>query len=52
MPLALPVVNLAEAKFECIFGRGCEGICCKNGRPSLDKREQLRIKKVLKRALP
>jgi hypothetical protein len=29
----LPIVNLAEAKHECIFGRGCDGICCKNGRP-------------------
>ena len=53
MPLALPVVtNLAEARFECTFGRGCEGICCKNGRPSLDKNEQARIKKVMKRVLP
>ena len=53
MSLPLPVVkNLAEAKFECIFGRGCDGLCCKNGRPSLDLREQKRIKKVLKRVLP
>jgi Fe-S-cluster containining protein len=53
MPLPLPVVsNLAEATFECIFGRGCDGLCCKNGRPSLDKGEQARIKKVLKRVLP
>jgi hypothetical protein len=29
----LPVINLSEAKFECTFGRGCEGICCRNGRP-------------------
>ncbi len=29
----LPVVNLSEAKFECIYGRGCDGICCQNGRP-------------------
>ena len=33
MKASLPVINLAEAKFECIFGRGCEGICCKDGRP-------------------
>ena len=53
MALALPVIsNLAEARFECTFGRGCEGICCKNGRPSLDMREQARIKKVMKRVLP
>jgi Fe-S-cluster containining protein len=30
---SLPVVNLSEATFECTFGRGCEGICCRNGRP-------------------
>lgn len=52
MSVALPVVNLAEAKFECIFGRGCDGLCCKNGRPSLDRSEQARIQKVLKRVLP
>src|SRR5437763_448902 len=32
---SLPVINLAQAKFECIFGRGCEGICCHNGRPGV-----------------
>jgi hypothetical protein len=52
MPVALQVVNLAEAKFECIFGRGCEGICCKNGRPSVDDKELARIEKNLKRVLP
>jgi Fe-S-cluster containining protein len=52
MALSLTVVNLASATFECIFGRGCEGICCKNGRPSVGKKEQARIKSVLKRALP
>ena len=25
---SLPVLNLTEAKFECTYGRGCEGICC------------------------
>jgi hypothetical protein len=52
MAMELPVVNLAEATFECIFGRGCEGICCKNGRPSVDHKEQTRIKSVMKRVLP
>lgn len=51
--LALPVlVNAADATFECIFGRGCDGICCKNGRPSVDPSEQAAIEKVLKRVLP
>lgn len=35
MSLGLPVLNLAEAKFECTFGRGCEGLCCRNGQPGL-----------------
>lgn len=50
--LALPVVsNAAEATFDCIFGRGCEGICCKNGRPSVDSAEQAAIKSVVSRVL-
>jgi Fe-S-cluster containining protein len=52
MPVSLSVINLATAKFECIFGRGCEGICCKNGRPSVDAGEQKRIARLLKRVLP
>src|SRR2546421_193041 len=43
MRSALPVVNLKEAKYECIFGRGCEGICCKNGRPGLYPEEVVNI---------
>jgi hypothetical protein len=31
--VTLRVLNLAEAKFECTFGRGCDGVCCRNGRP-------------------
>ncbi len=41
--VTLPVVNLTEAKFECIFGRGCDGICCQNGRPPVYPDEQERI---------
>jgi hypothetical protein len=52
--ISLPVVvaNAETATFECTFGRGCEGICCKNGRPSVDPEEQARIRGVLARALP
>jgi hypothetical protein len=51
--IALPVVANAEAAtFDCIFGRGCDGVCCQNGRPSVDRAEQAAIRKVLKRALP
>ncbi len=51
---SLPVVvtNAATATFECTFGRGCEGICCRNGRPSVDAEEQARIARVMPRALP
>jgi hypothetical protein len=51
--LALPVVaNAAEATFECIFGNGCEGLCCKNGRPSVSTTEQKVIKAILPRVMP
>jgi Fe-S-cluster containining protein len=49
---SLPVVNLADAKFECTFGRGCSGICCQNGRPGLYPDEDERIRDNLKRILP
>jgi Fe-S-cluster containining protein len=52
MSVSLPVVNLDTATFECIFGRGCEGICCKNGRPSVGEHEQQLIESVLARVLP
>ncbi|MBY0457388.1 MAG: hypothetical protein K2V38_08635, partial [Gemmataceae bacterium] len=52
--LSLPVVvsNADTATFECSFGRGCEGICCRNGRPSVTAREQDVIRAVLPRVLP
>jgi len=46
---SLPVVNLADAKFECTFGRGCSGICCQNGRPGLYPDEDERIQANLER---
>ncbi len=49
--LALPVVNPA-ATFDCSFGRGCEGVCCRNGRPSVDAAEAARITALLPRVLP
>ncbi len=50
--LALPVVNLSEATFDCIYGRGCDGICCQNGRPGLYPDEEKRIAQNLKKFLP
>lgn len=49
---SLPIVNLAEAKFECIFGRGCEGICCQNGRPPVYPDEAERLDAHLDKFLP
>jgi hypothetical protein len=43
----LPIVNLSEAKYECIYGRGCDGICCRNGRPGLYPEEEERINEHL-----
>lgn len=49
---SLPVLNLEEAKYECIFGRGCEGICCRNGRPGLYPEEIANLDLHLDRVLP
>jgi hypothetical protein len=43
MGASLPVINLTEAKYECIFGRGCDGVCCQNGRPPVYPDEIERI---------
>lgn len=48
----LHVLNLDNARFECTFGRGCEGICCRNGRPPVYPDEAEHIESVLERALP
>ena len=50
--LSLPVVNLSEATFECIYGRGCDGLCCQNGRPPVYPEERERIARNLKKFLP
>ena len=49
---SLPVLNLSEAKFECVFGRGCDGICCRNGRPMVYPEEVERLDAHLDRFLP
>jgi hypothetical protein len=49
---SLPVINLTEAKFECIYGRGCEGLCCQNGRPGIAPDEEERISGNLEKFLP
>jgi hypothetical protein len=46
------VVNAEQATFECIFGRGCDGICCRNGRPPVYPDEAKRIEASLDKILP
>lgn len=48
----LTVVNAATATFECTFGRGCDGLCCREGEPSVTPEEVRRIEAVLDRAKP
>jgi hypothetical protein len=52
MKRALTVVNAATATFECTFGRGCEGICCQHGEPSVSPAEKATIDGVLPRVRP
>jgi hypothetical protein len=52
MRSSLPVVNLSEATYECIFGRGCDGICCQNGRPPVYPDEAELIDANLEKFLP
>jgi Fe-S-cluster containining protein len=49
---SLPVLNLSEARFECIFGRGCDGICCQEGEPPVEPEDIRRIEEHLARFLP
>ena len=48
----LPVVNLGQARFDCSFGRGCDGVCCRQGRPILYADEIDRLDANLTRILP
>jgi len=50
--ISLPVTNLQEAKYECIYGRGCDGICCQHGKPPVTPLDKEHIDSVLSRALP
>jgi len=48
----LTVLNLESARFECTFGRGCDGVCCRDGRPPVYADEVQRIDENLHRILP
>jgi len=50
--ISLTVVNAETATFDCSFGRGCEGLCCKNGRPSVTAAEVSTIKQNIAMFLP
>src|SRR5260370_27880284 len=52
MALSLPVVNLSTSTFDCIYGRGCDGICCQNGRPCIYPEEETVICENLSKFLP
>jgi len=52
MATSLPLVNGETATFECTFGRGCEGICCQNGRPCTETEERQEIEDNLDKFLP
>lgn len=52
MAFSLPVLNADTATFECTFGRGCEGICCQEGRPCTDEGERKIIQDNLSKFLP
>ena len=47
-----PIRNLAEARFECTFGRGCDGICCREGEPPIYAEEIARTDANLAKLLP
>ena len=52
MTTSLPVLNLADATYDCVFGRGCDGVCCRNGRPPVYPDEQERLDENLPKFLP
>lgn len=49
--IPLQLQNGDTATFDCTWGRGCEGHCCKNGRPGLREHEQTRIEENLEKFL-
>lgn len=48
----LLVVNGTTATFDCSFGRGCVGICCQHGEPSVTPAEYERIRDHLPQVVP
>ena len=52
MVLNFPILNLDNARFDCTFGRGCDGICCRNGRPKMYREEIALVDEKLPVILP
>jgi hypothetical protein len=52
MALEFTIINLEEAKYECLYGRGCDGHCCREGRPLVYADEIERIDRNLEQFLP
>jgi hypothetical protein len=50
--LSLTVLNAESATFECTFGRGCDGVCCQQGRPPVSPEEKKRLDANLAKFLP
>jgi hypothetical protein len=50
--VSLTVINAETATFECIYGRGCDGVCCQQGRPPVTAEERGRIDANLGKILP
>jgi hypothetical protein len=51
LPPKIEVANLKAAHFDCVYP-SCGGICCMNGRPAVEPREQQAIAANLARFLP
>jgi hypothetical protein len=49
---SLVVINLDEARYECTYGRGCDGVCCQVGRPIVYPEEIANLDAHLPRLLP
>lgn len=50
--ISLTLVNGDTARFECTYGRGCEGTCCRQGRPPVDANQQAAIDLTRERWFP
>ena len=52
MTKSFVILNLEQATFDCTYGRGCDGVCCRNGRPPVFPEEAARMDAKLQELLP